>query len=120
MRVLMRGGPCAPGAPWEAMPAGAIRPRAGPERLSGRASDPRGECHSQGIARRPAGCERRGPHPPRLVASHPPAGATTILVAFGSLQQFPGILNLLIGVLLMAAAGEAVRRMRHPYFLLTE
>jgi hypothetical protein len=47
-----------------------------------------------------------------LRASHPPAGATTLLVTLGSLSTLGDALNLMVGVLLIAAAGEAIRRMR--------
>jgi hypothetical protein len=47
-----------------------------------------------------------------LRASHPPAGATTLLVTLGSLSSLADGLNLMIGAVLIAAAGEAIRRLR--------
>jgi hypothetical protein len=47
-----------------------------------------------------------------LRASHPPAGATTLLVTLGSLSTLADGLNLMLGVLLIAAAGEVIRRLR--------
>jgi hypothetical protein len=47
-----------------------------------------------------------------LRASHPPAGATTLLVALGSLSTLTDAANLMIGAVLIAAAGEAIRRLR--------
>ncbi|MEA2574680.1 MAG: hypothetical protein QOH93_1978 [Chloroflexia bacterium] len=46
-----------------------------------------------------------------LKASHPPAGATTLLVALGAFK-IEDILTVVAGVLIVAVAGEAVRRMR--------
>lgn len=45
-------------------------------------------------------------------AQHPPAGATTLLSALGSIQTMPDSLNLMIGVLTVAFAGELIRRTR--------
>jgi hypothetical protein len=42
----------------------------------------------------------------------PPAGATTLLVALGSLSTLTDAANLMIGAVLIAAAGEAIRRLR--------
>jgi hypothetical protein len=46
-----------------------------------------------------------------LKASHPPAGATTLLVALGTFK-IEDIPSVIIGVLIVAAAGELVRRAR--------
>jgi hypothetical protein len=47
-----------------------------------------------------------------LHASHPPAGATTLLVALGSIHNADQALYLMLGVLVIAIAGEVVRRIR--------
>jgi hypothetical protein len=47
-----------------------------------------------------------------LRASHPPAAATTLLVALGSIATLTDALNLMVGVLLIAIAGELLRRFR--------
>jgi hypothetical protein len=47
-----------------------------------------------------------------LKAHHPPAGATTLLTALGSIQTLPDAINLMIGVLIVAAAGEFFRKTR--------
>ncbi len=47
-----------------------------------------------------------------LKASHPPAAATTLLTALGSIKTVQDAINLTIGVLLVAAVGEVLRRMR--------
>lgn len=47
-----------------------------------------------------------------LRASHPPAGATTLLVALGALQTKTDAFNVIIGVLIIAVAGEVLRRIR--------
>ena len=47
-----------------------------------------------------------------LKASHPPAGATALLVALGSIAGGQAALNLAIGALLIAALGEGLRRIR--------
>jgi hypothetical protein len=47
-----------------------------------------------------------------LKAHHPPAGATTLLTALGSIQTGQDALNLMIGVLIVAIAGELVRKTR--------
>jgi len=47
-----------------------------------------------------------------LRASHPPAGATTLLVTLGSISTLADAFNLMLGVLLIAAAGEAIRQVR--------
>jgi CBS-domain-containing membrane protein len=47
-----------------------------------------------------------------LKASHPPAGATTLLVAIGSIQTAADAINVAVGVVIIAAVGELVRRMR--------
>ncbi len=49
---------------------------------------------------------------PVLRASHPPAAATTLLVALGSLKTPQDALNVMIGVLIVAAVGEVLRRVR--------
>ena len=45
-------------------------------------------------------------------AHHPPAGATTLLTALGSIQTLQDSINLMIGVLIVAIAGEFVRKTR--------
>jgi CBS-domain-containing membrane protein len=47
-----------------------------------------------------------------LKASHPPAGATTLLVALGSIKTVNDVLNLVAGVLIIALLGELARRIR--------
>jgi hypothetical protein len=47
-----------------------------------------------------------------LRASHPPAAATTLLVALGAISTPPQILATIVGVLIVAVAGELVRRYR--------
>lgn len=47
-----------------------------------------------------------------LKASHPPAGATTLLVTLGALKTLNDAINLFIGVLLIAIFGEVARRLR--------
>jgi hypothetical protein len=48
-------------------------------------------------------------------AEHPPAGATTLLTALGSIKTLQDAINLTTGVLIAAAAGEVIRRMRTGY-----
>ncbi|HET9085496.1 MAG TPA: HPP family protein [Candidatus Limnocylindrales bacterium] len=45
-------------------------------------------------------------------ASHPPAAATTLLVALGAIAKPEQVLATIVGVLIVAVAGEAVRRYR--------
>jgi hypothetical protein len=45
-------------------------------------------------------------------ASHPPAAATTLLVALGAVATADKALNLFAGVVLIAIAGELLRRVR--------
>jgi hypothetical protein len=47
-----------------------------------------------------------------LRASHPPAAATTLLVALGSMQTADKALKIFIGVLILAVLGEAMRQLR--------
>jgi len=47
-----------------------------------------------------------------LKAHHPPAGATTVLTALGSIQTAQDAINLMIGVLIIAIAGEFIRKTR--------
>lgn len=47
-----------------------------------------------------------------LHASHPPAGATTLLVALGALNTGQDALHLMVGVLVIATLGEPLRRIR--------
>jgi len=47
-----------------------------------------------------------------LKAHHPPAGATTLLTALGSIQTLQDSINLMIGVLIIAIAGELFRKTR--------
>jgi hypothetical protein len=47
-----------------------------------------------------------------LKASHPPAAATTLLVALGALKTFQDAINVIVGVLLVATFGEMLRRIR--------
>jgi CBS-domain-containing membrane protein len=47
-----------------------------------------------------------------LKASHPPAGATTLLVALGAIRTRQDAINAAIGVLIIASLGEVLRRIR--------
>jgi len=47
-----------------------------------------------------------------LKASHPPAGATTLLVALGAIKTQSDFLNAAIGVLAIAVLGGILRRLR--------
>jgi hypothetical protein len=47
-----------------------------------------------------------------LRASHPPAAATTLLVALGSMQTVDKALKIFIGILILVVLGEAVRQLR--------
>jgi hypothetical protein len=47
-----------------------------------------------------------------LKASHPPAGATTLLVALGAIKTIQDGLNAVAGVLVIALLGAAFRRAR--------
>jgi hypothetical protein len=47
-----------------------------------------------------------------LKASHPPAGATTLLVALGAIKTQSDFVNAAIGVLAIAIFGEVLRRLR--------
>jgi CBS-domain-containing membrane protein len=47
-----------------------------------------------------------------LKASHPPAGATTLLVSLGGFKTLEDAIMVVIGVLIVAVAGELARRMR--------
>ncbi|HEY0456558.1 MAG TPA: HPP family protein, partial [Verrucomicrobiae bacterium] len=47
-----------------------------------------------------------------LKASHPPAAATTLLVALGSLATMADAINVFIGAVLMAAIGKLIRTLR--------
>jgi hypothetical protein len=47
-----------------------------------------------------------------LRASHPPAAATTLLVSLGGIRTLEDGLNLAVGVVLIALAGEGLRRLR--------
>jgi hypothetical protein len=49
---------------------------------------------------------------PVLRASHPPAAATTLLVALGALSTLTDAINVMIGVLIVALVGELLRRVR--------
>jgi hypothetical protein len=49
---------------------------------------------------------------PLVKATHPPAAATTLLVALGSIKTLNDAFNLAIGVLLVAAIGSAFRQIR--------
>lgn len=49
---------------------------------------------------------------PVLRASHPPAAATTLLVALGSLQTLNDAINVMIAVVIVALVGEVLRRVR--------
>ena len=45
-----------------------------------------------------------------LKASHPPAGATTLIVSLGFLQTPPEILTLMAGVVVLTVAGWTTNR----------
>jgi HPP family protein len=45
-------------------------------------------------------------------SSHPPAAATTLLVALGAISRPDQVLATIVGVLIVAVAGEAIRRYR--------
>jgi CBS-domain-containing membrane protein len=45
-------------------------------------------------------------------ASHPPAGATTLLVSLGALRTREDALNLIAGVLIVALLGQILRKLR--------
>jgi len=47
-----------------------------------------------------------------LRASHPPAAATTLLVTLGTFSTALDAMNVMIGVLIVALAGELMRRIR--------
>lgn len=47
-----------------------------------------------------------------LRASHPPAAATTLLVALGSISTGSQALNVVVGAAILAVAGEALRSLR--------
>jgi hypothetical protein len=47
-----------------------------------------------------------------LHASHPPAGATTLLVALGAFNTLPEAINVIIGVIIIGVAGEGFRQVR--------
>jgi hypothetical protein len=47
-----------------------------------------------------------------LRASHPPAAATVLLVALGSIKDLQQIIAFAIGLIILAVAGEVVRRLR--------
>jgi CBS-domain-containing membrane protein len=47
-----------------------------------------------------------------LRASHPPAAATTLLVALGSFQTRNDALTVIVGVLILAVLGEIARQIR--------
>ncbi len=47
-----------------------------------------------------------------LRASHPPAGATALLVALGAFTTWADVLNVVVGVAIVAVAGEVLRRLR--------
>jgi hypothetical protein len=52
-----------------------------------------------------------------LDAQHPPAGSTTLLVALGSFRPtLHDASEIIVGVLIVATVGEAVRRLRIPPF----
>jgi CBS-domain-containing membrane protein len=44
--------------------------------------------------------------------SHPPAAATTLLVTLGGIRTGNDVLNLAIGIVVIAVVGEAIRRVR--------
>jgi hypothetical protein len=45
-------------------------------------------------------------------ASHPPAAATILLITLGSIRTLQDVINLVIGVVIIAVAGELFRRLR--------
>jgi hypothetical protein len=45
-------------------------------------------------------------------ASHPPAGATTLLVALGAIRTKNDLINAVAGILLIAVCGEGLRQLR--------
>jgi len=45
-------------------------------------------------------------------ASHPPAAATTLIVALGSMKEPQAVLAFFIGLAILAVVGEVVRRLR--------
>jgi hypothetical protein len=47
-----------------------------------------------------------------LKASHPPAGATTLLVALGTFKTLEDGLNVMAGVVIIAVIGELIRKIR--------
>lgn len=47
-----------------------------------------------------------------LKATHPPAGATTLLVALGSFSTLQDAVNVMAGAIIIALAGEIVRKLR--------
>jgi hypothetical protein len=47
-----------------------------------------------------------------LRANHPPAAATTLLVSLGGIRTMEDVLHLAVGVVLVAIAGELLRRVR--------
>jgi hypothetical protein len=49
---------------------------------------------------------------PLIRASHPPAAATTLLVALGTFATAQDACNVLVGVSITAFVGEGVRRVR--------
>jgi hypothetical protein len=49
---------------------------------------------------------------PLVRAGHPPAGATALLVALGSLQTFTDAVNVICGAAILALIGELLRRVR--------
>jgi hypothetical protein len=49
---------------------------------------------------------------PVLRASHPPAAATTLLVALGALKTWEASVSLMVGVVIIAIAGEVIRQVR--------
>jgi len=55
---------------------------------------------------------------PVLRASHPPAGATTLIVALGSFRTWNDVVAVIVGVLLIAAFGEGLRQARLGHFSL--
>jgi CBS-domain-containing membrane protein len=49
---------------------------------------------------------------PFVRASHPPAAATTLLLTLGILKGVENVIALLVGVVIVAAVGELLRRVR--------
>ncbi|MEY2562852.1 MAG: hypothetical protein QOH88_1045 [Verrucomicrobiota bacterium] len=47
-----------------------------------------------------------------LKASHPPAGATTLLVALGAIRTKSDLINALVGIIIIAVCGEGLRQLR--------